>query len=88
MARVAVRSRQVDALREEERFDQAESLLREALAEEKSEYAVFRAATLLAELLKDDRDDPTAAMKMLNEVLPRLHRSDLVHQIRAAIKGL
>jgi tetratricopeptide (TPR) repeat protein len=88
MARVAVRSRQVEALREEEHPDQAESLLRDALAKEKAEYARFRAATLLAELLNEDQDDRTEAMKVLNEVLPVLRRNDLVHQVRDAIKEL
>jgi tetratricopeptide (TPR) repeat protein len=88
MARVGVRNRQVQALREDEHFDQAESLLRDALAKEKAEYARFRAATLLAELLNEDQDDRSEAMKVLNEVLPGLRRNDLVHEIRKAIKEL
>jgi tetratricopeptide (TPR) repeat protein len=88
LARMEVRDRQVGILREEERSEQAESLLRGALAGEKSEYALFRTATLLAELLNEDRDDRTGAMKVLNDVLPRMRRGDLAHQVREAIKGL
>jgi tetratricopeptide (TPR) repeat protein len=88
MARMAVRDRRVRILREEEHPDQAESLLREALAKERSEYALFRAATLLAEVLNEDRDDRTGARKVLDEALPRLRRNDLVHQVREAIKDL
>jgi tetratricopeptide (TPR) repeat protein len=88
MARMAVRDRRVGILREAEHSDRAESLLREALAGEKSECALFRAATLLAELLKEDRDDRTGARKVLDEVLPCLRRNDLIHQVREAIKDL
>ena len=88
MARMAVRDRRVGILRDGEHPDQAESLLREALARETSEYALVRVATLLAELLNEDRDDRTGAMKVLNEILPGLHRNDLVHQVREALKDL
>ncbi len=88
MARLAVRDRLVEVLREEEHPDRAELLLRESLAREKGEYGRFRAATLLAEVLKEDRDDRTGAEKVLNEVLPNLRRGDLIHQIREAIKDL
>ena len=88
MARMAVRDHRVGILREEEHPDQAESLLRDALAREKSEYAALRAATLLAELLNEDRGDRTGAVKVLNEVLRGLRRNDLVHQVREAVKDL
>ena len=42
MVRVAVRDRQVQALREDEHSDEAETLLHDALAKEKVEYARFR----------------------------------------------
>jgi outer membrane protein assembly factor BamD (BamD/ComL family) len=88
MTRVAVRERLVQALRDDDRSEQAQSLLREDLAKEKAEYPLFRVATLLAEVLNEDRDDRPGALKVLNEVLPRLHRHDLVSQMRAALKDL
>ena len=45
MARVLVREHQVEALREHEQAEQAESLLREALTKEKTEYGRFRGAS-------------------------------------------
>ena len=39
-------------------------------------------------MLADDGDDPTAAVKLLEEVIPRLRRNDLVYQIREAIKAI
>ncbi len=86
LARVLIRERQVDALREEEQTGQAESLLREALATDKAEYARFRAASLLAEMLGDDEEDRTEAAQVLHQLLPNLHRQDLVHRVREAIK--
>jgi len=88
MARVVVRDRQVRALRDDERSDQAELLLREALTKEKVEYARFRAATLLAELLNEDREDRAGAAKVLDDLLPSLRRDDLVHQGRETVKSL
>jgi len=86
LARVLVRERQVEALREQDEAGQAKSLLREALAKEKTEYARFRAASLLAELLGDDEEDRLEAAQVLNQLLPNLHRQDLVHRVREAIK--
>jgi tetratricopeptide (TPR) repeat protein len=88
MARMAVRGRRVEILRGDEHSDQAESLLRRALADETSEYARFRAATLLAEVLNEDRDDRDGARKVLTDVLPGLHRPDLLHQVRETLKDL
>ncbi len=88
MARMAVRDRRVRNLRDGEHADQAEALLREALAGEKAEYARFRAATLLAEWLQDDRDDRAGAVKVLEDILPGLRRGDLAHQVRKAIGEL
>ena len=88
IGRIAVRNRQVEGLREEEKSDQAESQLRDALAKEKAEYARFRVATLLAELLDEDQDDRTEAIKVLNEVLPSMRRNDLAHQIREDRKSV
>lgn len=88
MARMAVRDRRVRDLRDDEHSDQAEALLREALAGEKAEYARFRAATLLAELLQDDRADRAGALKVLDNLLSNLRRGDLAHQVRRAIEEL
>ena len=86
LARVLVRERQVETLREQDETGQAESLLRQALTSEKAEYARFRAASLLAELLFDDEEDRTEAAQVLHQLLPHLHRQDLVHRVREAIK--
>jgi tetratricopeptide (TPR) repeat protein len=88
MARLAIRDRRVELLREDEHPDRAESLLRQSLAEETSEYARFRGATLLAEVLGEDRDDRDGARKVLTDVLPGLHRHDLVHHVREALTTL
>ena len=86
LARVLVRERQVETLREQDDTGQAESLLRHALASEKAEYARFRAASLLAELLADDEEDRTEAAQVLHQLLPNVRRQDLVHRVREAIK--
>jgi hypothetical protein len=88
LARIVVRDRRVQALRDDEHSDQAESLLRGAVAEEKEEYARFRAATLLAELLEDEHEDRSEAVKVLKELLGGLKRGDLAHRVRETIKGL
>jgi tetratricopeptide (TPR) repeat protein len=88
LARLAVRGRRVEALREDEHAEQAEALLRRALADEASEYARFRAAVLLSEVLHEDRDDREGAGKVLTDVLAGLHRGDLVHRVREALKHL
>ena len=88
MARVMVRDRQVRILRDDEHADQAELLLREALIKEESEYARFRTAALLAEVLNEDREDRAGAGEVLNSISQSLHRNDLLHQAREAIKKL
>jgi tetratricopeptide (TPR) repeat protein len=87
LARVLVREHQVEALREHEQAEQAESLLREALTKEKTEYGRFRAVLALAELLSDDQEDREAALQVLNDLLPSLRRRDLVYRVREAIKN-
>jgi tetratricopeptide (TPR) repeat protein len=88
LARIVVRERRVDALCEDERADDAEALLRRALAEDKEEYARFRAAIRLAELLDDEQEDKTEAVRVLKDILSSLKRSDLAHRAREAIEGL
>jgi tetratricopeptide (TPR) repeat protein len=88
LARLVVRERHVERLREEDHVDAAEAILSEALTKEKTEYARYRVAALLAEVLSDDREDREGASKVLNELLPTLKRADLVHRVRAAIETL
>lgn len=88
MTRVAVRDRQVRALRARKSSNQAEALLRDALTKERAEYVRFRAAVLLADLLAEDRDDRAEAARMLSGVLPTLQRSDLVDRVRESIARL
>jgi tetratricopeptide (TPR) repeat protein len=85
LARVVIRDRRAQALRDHEHSGEAETLLRGALAEEKQEYGRFRAATLLAELLDDEADDRSEAIKVLKEILPGLRRGDLAHRVREKI---
>jgi tetratricopeptide (TPR) repeat protein len=81
--RVAIRERQVQALRDGERLDEALALLRSALKREPTEFARFRAAMLLAELLAEGKEDPKAAVGVLNDLVPTLKRRDLLHQARS-----
>ena len=80
--RIAARARQARVLRESEQADQAADLLRKALAEEPSEYGRVKAATALAELLAEAREDRSGARRVLDELLPKLRRRDLAHQVR------
>ncbi len=88
MARVVVRERRVQDLRGDDHADKGEQLLRAALAAETSEFPLCRAARLLAELKRDDQDDPPGALKVLKDILPRLHRPDLIYQVREEIQEL
>jgi hypothetical protein len=88
IARLVVRERQVDELLEADHAEDAETLLREALATEKTEYARFRVAERLAEVLTEDREDQAGAVKLLDDLLPGLKRSDLANRVRAVIKLL
>lgn len=88
VARVIVRDRRVQILREGEHAEQAESLLRSALTKETDEFARFHAATRLAELLNEDKDDPNAASELLKSASQNLRRNDLGHRIREMIKEL
>jgi predicted negative regulator of RcsB-dependent stress response len=81
---VTARDRQAQGLKDDEHNDQAEALLRAALASEKAEFPRFRAALKLAEVLADHpakRDDAT---KVLDGLRTELKRRDLIHQLRDA----
>jgi tetratricopeptide (TPR) repeat protein len=87
VVRVIARERRVEALREVD-ADLAESSLREALRDEPTEYGRVRAARQLAEILAQVRDDRRAAARVLEDLLPKLKRRDLIHQVRNAIEEL
>jgi tetratricopeptide (TPR) repeat protein len=88
MVQVIARERQAKSLRELELSEQAETVLRKALAIETSDFGRFRYGLSLAEVLADNRDDRAAALKVLNELSPGLKRRDLVHQLKARIEEL
>jgi tetratricopeptide (TPR) repeat protein len=87
VVRVVARERQVQSLCDAEASDQAETVLRKELSDEPSEFARCRFGLMLAEVLADDRDDHSAALKVLNEVLATLKRNDLIHRVKEAIDG-
>ena len=80
--RVAARDRHAQALREDDHDDRAADLLRKALADEPSEYGRVKAAIALANLLAEAKEDRTNAARVLADLLPRLRRRDLAHQVR------
>jgi hypothetical protein len=88
MARIIVRNRWVQILRDDERSDQAETLLRSVLTKDKNEYARFCAVTLLAEVLNEDKEDRDGAIESLKSTSQSLRRNDLGHRIREIIKEL
>ena len=85
--RVLARERRAEALRESD-VDRAESALRETLRDEPAEYGRVRAAKQLASILAEDREDRRAAVRVLEDLLPKLKRRDLMHQVRSAIAEL
>ncbi|MDR3633173.1 MAG: tetratricopeptide repeat protein [Isosphaeraceae bacterium] len=87
VVRVVARERRAEGLRESD-ADLAESSLREALHDEPTEYGRVRAATQLATILSEDRDDHLGAVRVLEDLLPHLKRRDLVHQVRNAAEEL
>jgi predicted negative regulator of RcsB-dependent stress response len=84
VVRVTARDRQAQGLKDDEHVDQAEALLRAALASEKAEFPRFRAALKLAEVLADDAAKRDDAMKVLDGLRTDLKRRDLIHQLRDA----
>ncbi len=85
VVRVALRERQVQALCRDGHADRAANLLRDVLAREGAEYPRFKAAVSLADLLAGDRDDLPGAIRVLDEILPRLNRRDFAHQVRGQL---
>ena len=87
VVRVVARERRAQALREVDAA-LAESSLRDAVRGEPTEYGRVRAAKQLSEILAHDRDDRPAAARVLEDLLPRLKRRDLIHQVRTAADEL
>ena len=85
VARVALRERQAQALCRDGKADRAAELLRETLNREPAEYARVRAALQLAEVLANDREDAPGAIKVLDDLLPRLKRRDFAHEVRSQL---
>lgn len=84
VVRVAARDRHAQALKEGDHADQAETLLRPAMTSEAAEFPKFRAAMKLAEILADDPRRRGAAAQILEDLLPRLKRRDLIRRVREA----
>ena len=85
VARVALRERQAQALCRDGKADRAGELLRETLNREPAEFARVKAALKLADILANDRNDPPGAIKVLDELLPKLKRRDFAHEVRAQL---
>lgn len=85
VVRVALRERQAQELCREGKADRAAELLRQILQQESAEYARFKAAIGLAEILANDRADLPGATRVLDELLPRLKRRDFAHEVRARL---
>jgi hypothetical protein len=80
--RVAVLQHAVGTLREANQSERAAGALRGVLGGETTESARLTVALLLAEVLSDDLNDHAAARAAVREVLPTLHRRDLVNRAR------
>ena len=85
--RVAARRVQAQALCDDEQAEQAESLLRQALKVESTEYGKAQLGVTLAEVLADDREDRPAAVRLLDDLVPGLKRRDLIHRVKAAAEA-
>jgi tetratricopeptide (TPR) repeat protein len=84
IVRVAARERRARLLIEGNEFDPAADLLRVAIEKDAVEYARVRAALSLAEALDEHRQDHAGAAKVLADLLPKIGRRDLAHQVRKA----
>ena len=85
-ARVLIRERRVDGLRNSERSREAAEWLQRALEQEQAEFPRFRAAMLLSEVLANDLNDREAAVKLLDELLPTLKRRDFSRGVRERLQ--
>ncbi len=88
VVRVSARDRHTEALRGDEHPEEAEAMLREALAGETAEFPRCRAAMKLAEILADDLEKPDEALKLLDQLRTQLKRRDLINELREAAEGI
>jgi tetratricopeptide (TPR) repeat protein len=84
VVRVLARDRHAQALMDDERPNDADAMLRQALASESAEFPRSRAALKLAEILADDLDKPDDAAKLLDQIRTTFKRRDLINQLREA----
>jgi tetratricopeptide (TPR) repeat protein len=84
VVRVSARDRRAQAFKDDQHADQAESMLRGAMASETAEFPRFRAALKLSEILADDSAKRGEATKVLDQFRPNLKRRDLIHQLQEA----
>jgi hypothetical protein len=82
VVRVLARDRHAEALTDDERPKEAETMLREALAAETAEFPRCHAALKLAEILADDLDERDDAAKLLDQIRSTLKRRDLINELR------
>jgi tetratricopeptide (TPR) repeat protein len=84
VVRVSARDRRTQALSDDEHPEEAEAMLREALAAETAEFPRCRAAMKLADILADELDKPDEAVKLLDQLRTNLKRRDLSNELREA----
>ena len=86
--RVVARERLAQALKDDGKAQQAQAVLRAALTDDQAEYLRVRVATRLAELIAESEAEKPAALKVLEDLLPKLARRDLILQIKKAADDL
>ena len=86
VVRVAARERHAEILRATEKSEEAAILLRRSISDDPVEYARVRASLLLADILADDMEDRAGGASVLDQILPKVGRRDLAHQIRTAVE--
>jgi outer membrane protein assembly factor BamD (BamD/ComL family) len=81
VVRVSARDRQAATFKEAKHTEKAEALLREAMLSETAEFARFRAALKLAEIVAEEPARREDAIKVLEQLGKKLKRRDLKHQL-------
>ena len=87
VVRVVARNRHAQALTDDEHPEDAEVMLRAALAAETAEFPRCRAALKLAEILADDLEKRDEAVKVLDQLVTSIKRRDLVKELREAAEA-
>lgn len=87
LIRVAAREEQIERYRDHDQAPKALALLRDVLATETADFVRYRAATLLAEILAMDQEEPAQAINLLTEELNRLKRRDLAEKMRVQLNA-